>query len=153
MTTQHASNSDLFQQLANDPVQAIARLKDLIPAVASSDESTMQWATEALENCGPPEEAQLPWLASQLQDPSEDVAYWACTLIGRAGLLANSLQCQLAETLKNRTGASRLKAASALGKIGKLNESSIVELRKAASETNLPALASAAQRALEQAGA
>lgn len=73
------------EQWSNDPALARANLRQLLPLVADSDESFIQWSSEALENCAAPDIQDRSWLIEQLKGSERDVVYWASTLLGRLG--------------------------------------------------------------------
>lgn len=76
-----APSSEELKRWSNDPDQARLNLRRIL--VGITDEDLCDWATEALENLGAPLPHDLDFLIGQLSDPSNDVSYWACTLIGR----------------------------------------------------------------------
>ena len=90
----------------------------MLHALAGSDEQ-VQWACEALENCGEPQPEVLATIAPLISHPDELVASWACKLVARAGSEASWTESILTEALSARTEESvREEAARALGRIG-----------------------------------
>jgi HEAT repeats len=136
--------SDQLQQWANEPELARKNLRSILVAV-ESDGSLIDWATEALENCGSPTPDELGFLQQQLQSPSTDVVYWACKLIARLGLLANGCQPALCRVFSesNNPDAVKKQAVIALGRIGTLAPESRNALQMVAtsSSENLSSLA------------
>jgi HEAT repeat protein len=57
----------------------------LVRAVGDPHEQVREFAHAALEDLGEPAMEEIPVLAELLHDPSADIAYWAATLLGRAG--------------------------------------------------------------------
>ena len=74
--------------LARDAAAAAACAADLVSAAAADDEELREWATAALEDCGPPAVDQWDALAQLAAGGNADSAYWAVTLLGRAGAAA-----------------------------------------------------------------
>jgi HEAT repeat protein len=56
----------------------------LVGHLQSDNSSLRDWCTSALESLGPPPEEQLAALADLIDSPTDDVAYWAITLLGRS---------------------------------------------------------------------
>ncbi len=106
-STNLSPKSEQLQLWANEPELARRNLRSILAAV-DSDESLIDWATEALENCGSPDQNELEFLQSQLQSSSSDVIYWACKLIGRMGALANSCQPHLCQVAVSTSHSRRL---------------------------------------------
>jgi HEAT repeats len=136
--------SEQLQLWANDPDLARKNLRSILSAV-ESDESLIDWATEALENCGSPAHDELEFLQNQLQSSSNDVIYWACKLIGRMGPFANPCQpalCQVATS--ESSDAVKQQALIALGRVGTLKDESRISLQQIAKSqsANLSSLAS-----------
>lgn len=91
------------QRWANDPDSAKSNMRRLLPLVVE-DEELANWGTEALENCGAPLITDLPWIANQATDSQPDIAFWACTLLGRAGQCASTFTSVL-ESLRDSAEA------------------------------------------------
>lgn len=137
--------ADQLQQWANEPELARKNLRSILAAV-ESDESLIDWATEALENCGSPAQNELGFLQQQLQSASPDVIYWACKLIARLGPFANDCQPALCGVFSASENSDTVKqqALIALGRIGKLESESLNAIKIVAqcSSLNLSSLAS-----------
>lgn len=140
--------------------EALARLGgEARPAAAalaracdSSDESVREWCVAALEELGPPPPGQIQELIGLARGSSPEPAYWAVTLIGRAGDHAAPAVAALADIVRNSTDPSvRQRAAWALGKIGPVASPAQSALREAASGDE-PRLARLAKQALEAFG-
>lgn len=88
-----------LQSWANDPPSARRHLSELLGLLVNPDDERHAWAQEALENCGPPNPEQVPWLVTQLQSSHSDTQYWAATLLGRAGAAARTATSALQTTI------------------------------------------------------
>jgi HEAT repeat protein len=148
-------SSDRRQQAA--AAEALARLgSDARPAAAalvkccgSADDTVRDWAVAALEELGPPPPGQIGQLIELARDQSLDVAYWAITLLGRAGDYGAPAVAVLTDILCNSTELSvRERAAWTLGKIGPAAEAALPALR-AAVASDEPRLRRLAENALE----
>lgn len=62
----------------------------LVQHCGSEDEDLRNWSTAALEQIGAPTTEQIDELALLASSANADVAFWAATLLGRAGPLAAS---------------------------------------------------------------
>lgn len=60
----------------------------LVQHCGSEDENLCNWCTAALEEIGAPTVEQIDELALLASSANTDVAFWAATLLGRAGPLA-----------------------------------------------------------------
>jgi len=100
---QQLKQTDLPAQVA--AAEALARLGEaaqpaivaLVQHCGSADEDLRNWCTAALEEVGPPIVEQIDELALLASSASSDVAFWAATLLGRAGSLATSATTILIE--------------------------------------------------------
>jgi hypothetical protein len=102
----------------------------LLEQVASKDESTLESATEALENCGELPVSELSTLASLLggngpHPLGSQRLYWICTLVARFGAQAQGMQDAIARICCDPTVElhARERAAWCLGEIGPLKPS------------------------------
>jgi HEAT repeat protein len=120
----------------------------LLGALRNADAQTMDWCVAALEELGPPPASQVKELIKLANDKSVDAAYWAITLLGRAGRDADSAVSTLTAVLQSsHEAAVRERAAWALGKIGPAARSAVSALRTAAADAE-PRLARLAKQAL-----
>lgn len=71
-------------EYAQHPELALQNLPELLALLESEDETLQNYATEALENCGPPRGEDLLDLQNRLQSKTASEVYWASTLLGRA---------------------------------------------------------------------
>jgi HEAT repeat protein len=142
------------EQLA--AAEALARLGEdaqpasvaLVSTLRTSDPATREWLATALETLGPPASTQIGELTKLAGDPSLDAAYWAITLLGRAGSDAASAVGALVNILRDsEESALRERAAWALGNIGPAAASAVPSLREAAAGSE-PRLARLAHQAL-----
>jgi hypothetical protein len=122
---------------------------ELVSACAD-EEAIRDFAVAALEELGPPPPDSLASLKSLAANQNELVAYWAITLLGRAGAAAKSGQEALVAVLRDSTQLSlRERSAWALGQIGADSQESIQALQQAASSSE-SRLSRVAKASLEQ---
>jgi hypothetical protein len=150
-TSSNVPSLDQLQQWANTPDLARDNLRSILSAVEQR-EPLIDWANEALENCGSPEVSELEFLNRQLASSCEDVVYWSCKLIARMGALANGCQESLCRVLANdkHPDAVKQQALLALGKVGELKPSCVAAIR-VCSEVAKPQLATLAKQILDEA--
>ncbi len=94
--TKQLQATDLSSQVA--AAEELARLAEaaqpamiaLVQHCGSADEDLRNWCTAALEEIGAPASEQIDELALLASSANTDVAFWAATLLGRAGSLASS---------------------------------------------------------------
>lgn len=89
----------------------------LVELLRSEDEEVNEAATAALEELGAPSADSLASLGELARDPHGDVAYWAVTLLGRAGSSTVSVNEALLAALDHSQLAVRERAAWAIGQI------------------------------------
>ncbi len=122
------SNEIILKEWLQSPAIAMHHLVELFDAVSCDDETSIELATEALENCGPPTVSELDFLRRQLESQNGQRVYWACTLLGRMRRDANELQNAIVGVLSNSNSKAELaaeeRAAWCLGQIGGLNAGS-----------------------------
>ncbi len=142
-----------LQLWANDSEQAIANIKTLLTSIVSEDQSTVDWATEALENCGPPRKDDAEWLAKQLFSDTADVSYWAATLLGRMGEDVSEYQTSLVKLAldSKRTANVRQRAVWALGRISNLSNETKIALQSLRKNKSLEQIAAMAEMVLAEA--
>ena len=151
----------LVEQLTSSSPQArasaaerISRLgedaKDASSALVQScgDNELRDSCVAALEELGPPPTEQLPELASLLAAENEATAYWAATLLGRAGAESAPHADRLALTAANGESPVAERAVWALGKIGPDASAALPMLRSLA-ESGGPRAARLAKQAIE----
>jgi len=132
---------------AQHPELATESLAELLACVESEDETVQSAASEALENCGPPNSKDWPYLCDQLHLTGTDLLFWSSTLLGRLGTdlgeseQADAIRSSLVSVVLRDTVdlSAREKAAWALGEIGGLPSSSRTQLESVAA-TALPRL-------------
>jgi hypothetical protein len=125
---------------AKDPELAVENLAELLACVESQEESVQLMASEALENCGPPNPKQIAFLCAQLKSTEKDKLYWSCTLLGRLGqsLLDSAHKPSVMENLlalledESLDLAARERAAWAMGEIGSVEAEAQLRLRQIA---------------------
>jgi HEAT repeat protein len=124
----------------------------LVRTVGIPHEEVLEACTAALEDLGPPAADQIEQLGALAQDCSSDVAYWAVTLLGRAGDGAAVAVPQLIRVLQSDADLPvRERAAWALGEIGPTARAAQPALA-AAAESGDARLARLAKKALEAIG-
>jgi HEAT repeat protein len=110
---------------------------ELVEACADEDEEVREWVVTALEELKQPAESDLQDLADLLANDSDDVGYWAATLIGRLGKAALPAVPALVAALADTQGLlTQQRAAWALGKIGRKAVDALPALEKAAASQN-----------------
>lgn len=121
----------------------------LVRASGDRDSSVRDWAVAALEELGPPRATDVEPLAALAINPELNIAYWACTLLGRLKDQAASGVPALIDALaKHQQLPVRERAAWALGQIGPSAKASLPVLEQASQsgEARLSRLAQAAIR-------
>lgn len=111
-----AARQAAAEELSRRPQQGAAIA--LVEACIHADDA-LESITAALEVLGAPAASDVAPLAKLLDSPSLDTAYWAATLLGRAGEDAASATPELTRALGAHAElAVRERAAWALGRIG-----------------------------------
>jgi HEAT repeat protein len=122
----------------------------LVLACADPAEPVREWSVAALEGLGPPDGGDIEQLMALTGHEAPSVAYWAVTLLGRAGPAAEGAVGELSAALGSHPELSvRQRAAWALAKIGPSAAGARGELEAAAAGDD-PRLARLARRAIEQ---
>jgi HEAT repeat protein len=143
---QRAAAAEALSQMGPDAAYAAVELV----AASGDQESVGEWSVAALEELGPPPEDAIAGLSNLIADTNPTVAYWAMTLLGRAGPTARSCENQLTNALHQSDQDSvRERAAWALGKIGATSENAVQALQTATTTSN-PRLTRLAKRALQE---
>ncbi len=143
---QHATAAEALARMGRDAQPAALSLVSLL---RTADAPTREWCAAALEDIGPPLAAQIPELMKLADDKSLDAAYWAITLLGRAGNDAAPAVSTLIHTVQeSQEPVLRERATWALGKLGPVATSAVPALREAA-ESNEPRLMRLAKQALD----
>ncbi|MCU0708346.1 MAG: hypothetical protein MUF23_08650 [Pirellula sp.] len=123
MPTQDAKTLD---RCVTDPAFAAQHWAFLLEKVASQNETELEQATEALENCASLDDAALEELGKRLVTPPTTLGpqriYWICTLLGRGGESSNPFQECVAKIACDPQVElhARERAAWCLGEIGNL---------------------------------
>lgn len=130
-----------LESCVQDPALAAAQWEALIEAVASSDESTLEAATEALENAGPIATSALPrvkaLIEANLKSPSaSQKLYWLCTLAGRYGKQGGALQPAVVAvaTDSKQDWSVRERAVWCLGEIGPIDPTMVEALKRSSGD-------------------
>ncbi len=150
--TDSAQQTAAATKLATLGHEAQAAAVALVRTVGVPDEEVLEACTAALEDLGPPAADQIQPLATLAGDCSSDVAYWAATLLGRAGSGAAAAAPALISVLESDADLPvRERAAWALGEIGPAARSASPALQAAAKSADAR-LARLAAKALEAVG-
>jgi HEAT repeat protein len=109
---------------------------ELVRACADSAATVREYSVAALEQLGPPSAQSLQQLCGLVRAEDPLVAYWAITLLGRAGTSAQLGEADLVAVLTTSTENSlQERAAWALGKIAARSEAATGALQQAASSS------------------
>ena len=76
------------ETLAGLAEEAQPAIVALVEHCGSDDEDLCNWCTSALESVGPPSAEQIDQLIPLVSSANTNTAFWAATLLGRAGTLA-----------------------------------------------------------------
>ena len=124
---------DDLQSWANDEDLACTNLTEIFAAIQSEQEELVNWATEALENMGPPLKSDIVWLGEIASNDSPDVIYWAVTLLGRSEDSIDSVQDALTRVFvaAKSTPTNRRRAILALAKVLTRNSNTELAIQSA----------------------
>ena len=137
------------EALAGAGVDAQPAIVPLVEILGSADEELRSWCVAALEAVGPPATSQIGELTSLTRSASDDVAFWAVTLLGRAEGESAGAVFSLIERLDDVTSPMvQQRAAWTLGRIGSAAHPALNTLRAAAEGKG--ELATQASRAIER---
>lgn len=149
-TGDSASQAEAAEVLAGLGEGAQAAIPALVQYCGDADERVRNWCVAALEEVGPPARSQLADLTAMAQAADSDIAFWAVTLLGRAGTDAqDTIPVLLGRLQDHHVPTVQERAAWALGRIGQGSETVILALQKVASQSGGP-LAAQVQRALKR---
>lgn len=124
----------------------------LVRACGDAAEQVREQAVAALEDLGPPPREATGRLIDLVSDRDPLVAYWATTLLGRAGQDAATAVSALTRCLDSTADLSvRQRAAWALGKVGPAAASAREALGRAAGDAD-PRLSRLAAEAIAAIG-
>jgi HEAT repeat protein len=144
-----ASQAAAAEALARMGADAAPVAVELVRGCECDDETVRNWCIAALEKMGPPPAAQIPALLQLAKSSRTDIAYWAVTLLGRAGDEAADAVAPLADILAgNADIAVRERAVWALGRIGPTASPALDALRAVATGDE-PRLSRLAQSAID----
>lgn len=149
---QHGSPNEratAAEHLAQQGPAAAYAASELASACGDTEEVS-NWAVAALEELGPPPSSTLDALVRLAQAEKPLIAYWAVTLLGRAGPDAKVHQRTLANLLQNSGDlAVQEKAAWSLGRIHADSPQATQALQRAAVSAE-SRLSRVAAKALQQ---
>ncbi len=143
--------ADAAERLCQEGDAAKAAAVPLVRACGDADDRVREWAVAALEGLGAPSPEAIADLAKEARESVPLAAYWAITLLGRAGQAAGATAPVLADCLASGDAAVAQRAAWALGKLGPAAAVARDRLEAAAQSTD-PRLASLAKQAIEAIG-
>ena len=128
--------AEAAESLAQQGPNAAFAATELVKA-CGDEQAISDWAVAALEELGPPPTAAISSLAKLTGSDNAQTAYWAITLLGRAGREAASHQNLLAEILE-QSGEISLKerAAWGLGRMHADSAKAVMALKQAALSQN-----------------
>ena len=109
---------DAAERICHMAEEAAPAAVDLVGACGDDDEQVREWVVAALEGLGAPPEASIPALGGLAASENPLAAYWAITLLGRAGQAAKSAVPAVTACLQSKDEAVRRRAAWAIEKIG-----------------------------------
>ena len=92
-----AAQAEAAEALARLGEQAQPAIVALVQHCGSVEEDVCNWCIAALESVGTPTAEQIEDLALLVNSGNVNVAFWAATLLGRAGKLAEPASSVLAE--------------------------------------------------------
>jgi len=131
-------SNDELQAWANDSERAQENLRGLLAAIEAGQEESANWATEALENMGPPSASDIGLLGSLASSRSADLVYWSVTLLARCDDFIDSIQDDLAKVVvaEESTAPVRRRAMTALAKVRSRNASTESAIQSATSSSD-----------------
>lgn len=96
------------EKYRNDAALTLRQLPEVLAFLIDTNEETVGYAVESLENCGAPPPVAWPTLSETLNAPHALQIYWAATLIGRMvaehmEAIPSELLCQIERALGERT--------------------------------------------------
>jgi HEAT repeat protein len=145
--------AEAAELLCRAGTEAVAATLPLVEACGDDDSRVREWAVAALEELGSPPAEIIDHLAEIAASPEPLGAYWAATLLGRAGGDAVAAVPALATCVASANDtAVRERAAWALGKIGPAALSAREALQQAAAAGKDSRLARLATEALTAIG-
>lgn len=148
--TATALSIEQLRELANAPATTLAKLSSVLCSLAGDDEDRVQWACEALENCGVPEQTHVNELLPMLKHDDALVVSWTCKLLARMEQSSAPAQPALVELLRCHSDQLvREEAARALGVQADLSSAARSALEQAATDGG-PRLKRLATAALER---
>ena len=106
------------ETLASLAEEAQPAIVALVQHCGSDNEDLRNWCSASLEEIGAPTVAQIDELALLASSANSDVAFWAATLLGRAGPVASSATAILQDRSNDASApAVQRRAAWALHRI------------------------------------
>ena len=140
-----------LKSLADQPTQVLIHVKEILLALASTDEEVRAWAADCLQLIEVLPETETAQVAGMLDHASEYVVTWACKSLSKSSVI-DGYQNELVLVLNGHpnTGVKQA-AAAAIAMVGRAEQSTLDSLAKAA-ESNDPRLQRLAKEALQKLG-
>jgi len=152
-STNPDERAEAAELLCRAGTEAVAATLPLVEACGDDDSRVREWAVAALEELGPPPAEIIELLTEIATGPEPLGAYWATTLLGRAGGDAAAAVPALATCVASaKDMAVRERAAWALGKIGPAALAARESLQQAVAQGKDSRLARLATEALAAIG-
>ena len=120
----------------------------VLDCLADDSESIREYATETLENMGPPRLQDAGQISERLNNEHAETAYWSATLLGRLRSNAADFVPHLMTALDHSASIVKERSAWALGRIGSLALPASPKLEEIA-KSDEPRLSRLASQALE----
>lgn len=150
--TDPEKRSQAAEELSHLGPDACQAALALVLAAGDEAEEVRESAVAALEGMGPPKPDTVPDLAALLAAKSQDVGYWAATLLGRLKADAAQAVPALGSALTGSLDLSvRQRVAWALGEIGAPAKPALDSLKQVAADAD-PRLSRLAQEAVTKIG-
>ena len=123
-------DSKQLVEYAKHPELALQNLRQLLDLLDSDDETELSCASDLLENCGIPRQADVAFLCEQLKSGLSSRVYWCSTLLGRLStteveqFTRKSIHTALSHVISDETIelSARERAAWAIGELGGIDE-------------------------------
>ena len=140
-----------LKSLADQPTQVLIHIKEILLALASTDEEVRAWAADCLQLIEVLPETETAQVAGMLDHSSEYVVTWACKSLSKSSVI-DGYQNELSQVLNGHPNIGvKQAAAAAIAMVGRAEQSTLDSLAKAA-ESNDPRLQRLAKEALQKRG-
>ena len=124
-------DSKQLVEYAKHPELALQNLRQVLDLLDSDDETELICASDLLENCGIPRQADVAFLCEQLKSGLSSRVYWCSTLLGRLGstdrdqATGQPIHSSLCDAVNDESLelSARERAAWAIGELGGIDPS------------------------------